>query len=161
MTHAKYQKDTAFLTLLKRRAEISLFLIKERQPMKKTVNELLRLYPQLKQFVVDKAKKKKLSLDKFLSTRTAVQLAVINAYLLKKVVNRKFNSLDVNIAKNYDKFTAYAVDKINSLSKNYLDIINHLYHYRINKVPLSQLKKVPKTKKDLDAYLKRLNVVDK
>ena len=160
MISARFQKDNYVWIMLKRRAEVSLFLTKERVPMRKVLEELLKLYPQLKT-ILQKQAKRNTSIKDYINSRTAVELAVINAYLLKKVINRKYNPIDPNIAINYKKFTAYAVNKIDSLSADYIDIINGLYHHRVKKVPLYKARKIPKTKADLNSYLTRLNVVDK
>ena len=129
--------------------------------MRQALDQLLHLYPNLKPLVNKQAEKKKMKYDAFLDSSTAVELAVINACLLKKVINRKSNPIDPNVAKNYEMFTKYAVDKINMLANKHIDIINGLYHHRVNKVPLLKTRKIPKTKADLDDYLTQLNVVDK
>ena len=43
MISAKYQKDNYIWIMLKRRAEVGLFLTKERQPMREALDELLKL----------------------------------------------------------------------------------------------------------------------
>ncbi|MCF0124619.1 MAG: hypothetical protein HUJ68_02485 [Clostridia bacterium] len=80
--------------------------------MHEIFNELLKKYPQLKSVMEKEAKRKRKSLTDYINSRNAIELAVINAECFKKIINKKFNFLDENIAKNYKKYTEYAVEKI-------------------------------------------------
>ena len=161
MVSAKYQKDNKIWVILKRRAEIALFLTKEQAPMRKVVFSIIKQYPNIRKKLEEQADKNKQDLTQYIHSKTAVELAVIVAQCFKKIINKKYNQLDINVAKTYAKWTKYIVNTINTLSDDYMDIINGLHHYRVNKIPYFEQRKTPKTKQDLDGYLTQLNLVDK
>ncbi|MCF0228005.1 MAG: hypothetical protein HUJ52_04235 [Malacoplasma sp.] len=159
--NARHKKDNSIWVILKRRAEIALFLTKEKKAMHEVFSQLLELYPKLSPIIHKEAKRYRMDYTKFVNSRTAVQLAVYNTWFFKKIINKKFNQLDVDIAKNYEKYSHYVVHKIDELSYKYGDIINSLYSYRVKKLPFFKARKAPKTKQDLDAYMTMLNLADK
>ena len=161
MVKAKHKKDNSIWVILKRRAEIALFLTKEKNPMHEVFNQLLEQYPKLSPMIHKEAKKYRMDFTRFINSRNAVELAVYNACFFKKIIDKKFNQLDVNIDKTYEKYSEYVVHKIDQLSYKYGDIINSLYNYHVKKVPFYKSRKTPKTKQDLDAYMTMLNLVDK
>ena len=159
--NAKDQKNSVISKLVTRRAEVAVLVKKEKKPMRQVTNELIKQYPKLQVIVEKHAVRHNLTIDQYLDTKTTVELTAINSQFIKKVMNKKFNPLDENIKKLYSQYSAFVVAKIYELSTNYLDAINDLYHYRVDKLPWYKLNKPAKTQADLKAYLERIDLVDK
>ena len=150
---AKTKATAKTIEVLKRRVNTSIFLTNEKEPMLKMTLALIKQYPQFVKRLNIHAKICKKSLEQYLESKNAVELAVINALILKKVLNRKANPIDVKLVDNYNKYNEYAINKINSLSTNYMDVIS--------KAPLYQLKHAPKNQVELNAYVNNLQLVEK
>ena len=159
--NAKNQKNTVVRNLVTRRAEVAVLVKKEKEPMRQVTDQLIAEYPKLQVLVEKHAVKHNLTVNEYLDTKNTVELTAINAQFFKKIMNKKFNPLDEKIKKVYNQYSTFVVTKIYELSTNYLDSINDLYHYRIDKLPWYKLNKPAKTQADLKAYLERIDLVDK
>ena len=159
--NAKDQKNSVVSKLVTRRAEVATLVKKEKEPMRQVLEELIKAYPKLQVIVEKKAAKRNLTIEQYLDTKNTVELTAINSQFIKKIMNKKFNPLDENLKKMYAHYSTFVVSKIYELAANYLDSINDLYHYRINKQPWYKINKPAKTESDLRAYLERIDLVDK
>ena len=161
MIGAKDKKNNILLSLVQQRAHIARLINGEKEQMKQVTYQLIEQYPKLRAILEKQCERKNITLEKYLNQKTSIELTVLNASFMKKILNTKFNPLDENIDAVYNKYSQFVDDKIDELSVSYLDKINELYHYRANKLPLSKLRKTPKTQQDLDQYLQRIDLVDK
>ena len=159
--NAKDQKNSVVSKLVTRRAEVAVLVKKEKNPMRQITDELISQYPKLQVIVEKHAVHHNLTVSEYLDTKNTVELTAINAQFIKKIMSKKFNPLDENIKKLYNRYSTFVVSKIYELSVNYLDSINALYNYRVNKLPWYKLNKPAKTEADLKAYLERIDLVDK
>ena len=159
--NSKDQKNKIASSLALRRSEVAKLIRKEYDPMRQVLEELINQYPKLRVIIEKRAAIRNETIDQFLTQRTTVQLTAINADFFKKLMNKNFNKFDEKISATYNKYSTFVVTKIHELAIHYLDAINNLYNYRVDKLPWYKLKKPEKTDDDLRAYLERIVLVDK